>query len=81
MSSHIPLKDAPSYLTKDRIKDAPRRDADGSLRVNEENRLYEYYGLSVSSEERLVVGTETHDSGRVRLHKYVVTKTVAQPVP
>ena len=30
---------------KDKVKDAPRVDPDGSLSPEEEDRLYEYYGL------------------------------------
>lgn len=33
------------------------------------------------SEERLHVGTESHETGRVRLRKYVVTENVTQTVP
>ena len=33
------------------------------------------------SEERLQVGTESHESGRARLRKYVVTENVTQTVP
>ncbi|GAA5228555.1 YsnF/AvaK domain-containing protein [Paeniglutamicibacter antarcticus] len=33
------------------------------------------------SEERLVVGTETHEAGRVRLRKHVVTEDVTKTVP
>jgi uncharacterized protein (TIGR02271 family) len=33
------------------------------------------------SEERLQVGTQTHESGHARLRKYVVTETVTQTVP
>lgn len=33
------------------------------------------------SEERLQVGTQTRESGRARLRKYVVTETVTQTVP
>src|SRR4051812_44110658 len=29
---------------KDKIKDAPRTEADGTLSIEEEQRLYEYYG-------------------------------------
>ncbi|MBG6184293.1 uncharacterized protein (TIGR02271 family) [Arthrobacter sp. CAN_A214] len=33
------------------------------------------------SEERLRVGTETRESGKVRIHKYIVTETVTQTIP
>ena len=35
----------------------------------------------ILSEERVNVGTETHESGRVRLRKYVVTENVTKTVP
>lgn len=127
--SFVPLQgaqmdggDVQVAYTKDRIKDAPRMDAEGSLGIEEENRLYEYYGLGSSSEglpqtehgtgqdtgrddagrdkagtddahigdadqtmtrseERLVVGTETHEVGRARLRKHVVTENVTKTVP
>jgi uncharacterized protein (TIGR02271 family) len=149
---------------KDKVKGAPRIDADGALSPEEEETLYQYYGLSGSgvgrddyaadrtttttggdaqydanaagvgtgtvgrdhddddrglldkakdklgrdndndrenrhgttghdtsgpttddamtlSEERVNVGTQTRESGRARLRKYVVTENVQQTVP
>jgi uncharacterized protein (TIGR02271 family) len=118
---------------KDTVKNAPRIDDDGSLSPEEEDRLYEYYGLGggtaggyddvrtettgaaydsgadsdrgadydagadrtvghdtsgpttddamTLSEERLNVGTQTAETGRARLRKYVVTENVTQTVP
>jgi uncharacterized protein (TIGR02271 family) len=99
---------------KDFIKDAPNLDADGSLSPQDEERLYQYYGLDghaagtpqtrenqsaggtdaidavqdtdresvVVRDEQLNVGTETRESGRVRLrkHSYTDTETVEVPV-
>ncbi|WP_162149091.1 YsnF/AvaK domain-containing protein, partial [Arthrobacter sp. H41] len=33
------------------------------------------------SEEQLRVGTETRESGTVRIHKYIVTETLTQTIP
>ena len=112
---------------KDRVKGAPRAEADGHLSPQEETELYAYYGLHghgaqtdtqtgtqtgfaetgtrgtdvnahgtvghdtsgpttdtamTRSEEELRVGTQTRESGRARLRKYVVTEhqTVTVPV-
>ncbi|MDN5763612.1 MAG: PRC and DUF2382 domain-containing protein [Microlunatus sp.] len=43
---------------KDRIKDAPRVDADGSITPEEEDRLYEYYGLSDDRSGRRTEGVQ-----------------------
>jgi uncharacterized protein (TIGR02271 family) len=83
--------------TKDAVKDAPRIDADGHLSDTEGRRLYEHYSLPgqrgrttpnatedkgmVRSEEQLRVGTEQTETGRVRLHKYVVTEEQQVTVP
>jgi uncharacterized protein (TIGR02271 family) len=129
--------------TKDQVKDAPRIEPDGHLEVDQEDRLYSYYGLSgtgtagyntegfagtgrmagtegyetvtettgtaadrdlagegiretdydrdragrdtddtlTRSEERLRVGTESRETGRARLRKYVVTENVTRTVP
>jgi uncharacterized protein (TIGR02271 family) len=39
-------------FSKDRVKDAPRIDADGDLSPAEEEELYRYYGLSSSAGDR-----------------------------
>jgi uncharacterized protein (TIGR02271 family) len=132
--------------SKDMIKDAPRmEDAEGHLSREQEDELYNYYGLQdagaggqdtgmpasgdqdtqdtgmpaagapvgggdrtegggertegvdtttgqdvsgrntddamTRSEEQLKVGTESRESGRARLRKYVVTENVTQTVP
>jgi uncharacterized protein (TIGR02271 family) len=83
--------------TKDAVKEAPRIDADGHLSDAEGQRLYEHYSLPgqrgrttpnatgdqsmVRSEEQLRVGTERTETGRVRLHKYVVTEEQQVTVP
>ncbi|MFD3610658.1 PRC and DUF2382 domain-containing protein [Streptomyces atroolivaceus] len=149
---------------KDRVKDAPRVDADAHLSVSEEEELYRHYGMTrkgtgpagsggnarttsgtgtgamgaagaagtartasagqakstgtgagagrhrdmdtsstsrplagagaersaagtggreemIRSEEQLQVGTEEYESGKARLHKYVVTENVTRTVP
>ena len=50
--SFVPLQDATVQgddvavgFDKDKVKDAPRVDPDGSLSPEEEDRLYDYYGL------------------------------------
>jgi uncharacterized protein (TIGR02271 family) len=40
-------------FSKDRIKDAPRIDADGNLTPEEEEELYRYYGLSGTGTENI----------------------------
>ena len=133
----IPLRDAQVDgqnlklpYSKDKVKDAPRMsDADQHLDVDQEQKLYEYYGLDYGtsnsggnqqdaavdttggrdydrrdrageagvvgqdtsgpttddamtrSEERLHVGTETRESGKARLRKYIVTEDVTTTVP
>jgi uncharacterized protein (TIGR02271 family) len=125
--------------SKDMIKDAPRmEDAEGHLSREQEDELYNYYGLQdagaggqdtgmpasgdqdtqdtgmpaagapvgggdrteggdtttgqdvsgrntddamTRSEEQLKVGTESRESGKARLRKYVVTENVTQTVP
>ena len=125
---------------KDRVKGAPRVDADSALSPAEEDQLYTYYGMGgasssagdsgytdgsagrstyddgadrtaqdgsadrsdydagadtvgrdtsgpttdsamTRSEERLNVGTETRETGKARLRKYVVTENGTQTVP
>jgi uncharacterized protein (TIGR02271 family) len=83
--------------TKDAVKEAPQMAADGHLSDAEGRRLYEHYGMTtampgrpptrdedhtmVRSEEQLRVGTERAETGRVRLHKYVVTEEQQVTVP
>lgn len=104
--------------TKDKVKDAPNIDEERHLEPEDEDRLYEYYGIEttghagvadqpvadqpitdrpatdrpvadqqgddasmVRSEERLRVGTESHETGRVRLRKYTVTENVTKTIP
>ncbi|MET1042764.1 MAG: PRC and DUF2382 domain-containing protein [Microbacteriaceae bacterium] len=135
--SFVPLRDASVSgddvtvpYDKDKVKDAPRVDADRHLDEDEEQRLYEYYALDYDgtedvdygtgdsdlrrdttvghasgrtdttgyadttrddrdraddamtrSEEHVRVGTERHETGKVRLRKYVVTENVTKTVP
>src|SRR5690349_18244499 len=58
--SFVPIRDADLTddgvrvaVSKDRVKDAPRIDADGHLSPQEEQELYRYYGLGGG------MGTET----------------------
>ena len=81
---------------KQRVKDAPNMDPDGHLSEQEEQELWRHYSLDYGngdtsgpttdqamtrSEEELRVGTETRESGRARLRKYVVTETQQVTVP
>ena len=76
------------------VKDAPRIDIEAgqSLTEAEERELYRHYSLNYAedksdrtamtrSEEQLRVGTESVQTGRVRLHKYVVTEQQNVTVP
>ncbi|MEU5992728.1 PRC and DUF2382 domain-containing protein [Spirillospora sp. NPDC047418] len=72
-------------------------DANGHMSASEERRLYDYYSIErgrrqqpdptrgdnamTRSEEQLHVSKETHESGRARLHKYVVTEDQEMTVP
>jgi uncharacterized protein (TIGR02271 family) len=83
--------------SKDFVKDAPRVDADAELDANDTDALYDYYGVGSNtdnamtddatadamtrSEEHLQVGTERVETGRARLHKYVVTEQETVTVP
>jgi uncharacterized protein (TIGR02271 family) len=59
----VPIRDADLtddgvrvHVTKDKVKDAPRIDADGHLSPQEEQELYRYYGLGGGNG---IAGTET----------------------
>ncbi|MFC9691749.1 DUF2382 domain-containing protein [Kribbella sp. NPDC056951] len=79
--------------SKSKIKDAPRIDSNGHLSAQEASELYRYYGMQlpqmaqeqdgsmVRHEERLRAGTETVETGRVSLHKHVVTEEQQVTVP
>jgi uncharacterized protein (TIGR02271 family) len=82
---------------KDVVKDAPQAGDEGHLSDQEIVDLYRHYGLQpgaavpqgettpaeslVRSEERMRVGTETAEAGRVRLRKYIVTEEQQVNVP
>jgi len=98
-------------FSKEKVKDAPRVDADGHLEPDEEAELYAYYGRDdyttddrdttgeaagtvgrdvsgpetddamTRSEEEVRVDKTRHESGRVRLRKYIVTENVNMTVP
>jgi uncharacterized protein (TIGR02271 family) len=87
-------------VAKDRIKDAPRIEAEGDqMSDSEQAALYRHYGFTeprgaaaggatagrddamTRSEERLKVGTEKVETGRVRLVKHVVTEEQQISVP
>ncbi|MCY0905186.1 PRC and DUF2382 domain-containing protein [Arthrobacter sp. H14-L1] len=127
--SFVPLDDATIRgndivvpFSKDKVKDAPRIDADGHLSEEEQDDLYRYYeqaggtrdtpeagrrnagvtgtgtdgkdddrpadmsgpttdNAMIRSEERLRVDTQSQETGRVRLRKYVVTENVTKTIP
>lgn len=54
---------------------------DGDLRAGDRAVNPQDDGSMTRSEERLVVGTETREAGRVRLRKHVVTENVTKTVP
>jgi uncharacterized protein (TIGR02271 family) len=82
---------------KQRVGNAPNVEADaaGHLSEQDEIQLYSYYGMQhptipagtvrdgtmTRSEERLQVGTQMRETGRVHLRKHVVTEDQQQTVP
>ncbi|WP_346620619.1 PRC and DUF2382 domain-containing protein [Blastococcus montanus] len=70
--SFVPIRDAnltndgvTVAVTKDRVKDAPKIDADGHLSPAEEQELYRYYGLGTGTTGETTTGrTETTTTGR-----------------
>ena len=100
--SFIPLADSDPQggrvvvpYSKDQVKHAPSVDPDGALSADEEQQLYQHYGVGnggdvsgpttddamTRSEEELRVGTSQRERGRARLRKYVVTEEVQRTVP
>jgi uncharacterized protein (TIGR02271 family) len=102
-SSFVPLVEADLHgdnvhvpYDKELIDGAPRVADEQELGPEEEDRLFEHYGLGAAaarpaaaptgdgvmtrSEERLHVGTERVETGRARLRKYVVTETETRTV-
>lgn len=71
--------------TKEQVSGAPQVREDGHLSAAEEAGIYGYYGFAdgamTRSEEHLVAGTRTVQTGRVRLRKYVVTEMATVQVP
>ncbi|TYP88081.1 DUF2382 domain-containing protein [Blastococcus xanthinilyticus] len=64
--SFVPIRDADLTndgvrvaVSKDRVKDAPKIDADGHLSPAEEQELYRYYGLGTGTTDTTVGMTET----------------------
>ncbi|CCG05615.1 DUF2382 domain-containing protein [Blastococcus saxobsidens] len=64
--SFVPIRDADLTndgvrvaVTKDRVKDAPKIDADGHLSPAEEQELYRYYGLGTERPVGMVETTDT----------------------
>ncbi len=49
-------------VSKDRVKDAPKIDADGHLSPDEEQELYRYYGMAVESQSDVPI-TDTAGEG------------------
>jgi uncharacterized protein (TIGR02271 family) len=83
-------------FTKDVVKDAPEVPADRDLNAREEAALYAHYRELMTtapptdvdgsdamtlSEERMRVGTEKVETGRVRLKKVVATESETVDVP
>jgi hypothetical protein len=79
---------------RDHVKDAPNVDPDVQLTADEEQQLYEHYGLvsddtseagaddaMTRSEEVVRFGKRRRERGRARLKKYVVTDYVEKKVP
>lgn len=81
---------------KGTLKSAPHHDPGRELTPRDEEDLFRYYGVAgkstpgdgrgtgdamTRSEERLRVGTETHETGRARLRKRVVTERKQVDVP
>jgi uncharacterized protein (TIGR02271 family) len=82
---------------KDALKSAPHHDPSHQLSRRDEEDLFRHYGMArgdagakghdrtddamTRSEERLRVGTETHETGRARLRKRVVTEHQQVEVP
>jgi uncharacterized protein (TIGR02271 family) len=80
--------------TRERVAGAPQVDEDGHISSREEAEIYRYYGFDTGgrreeaddgamtrSEERLVAGTRSVETDRVRLRKYVVTEMATVQVP
>jgi uncharacterized protein (TIGR02271 family) len=122
--SFVPASDASATgdgvtvpFDKDKVKNAPKIDADGHISPEQEQEIHAYYGLAhagygtgdldthgtdhldthgtvghdtsgpttdepmTRSEEQLHVGTQRHESGRVRLRKWVETEQQQLTVP
>ncbi len=78
--------------TREQVSGAPEVRGDGHISAAEEAGIYRYYGFGpgpgdddddamTRSEEHLVAGTRTVETGRVRLRKYVVTEMATVQVP
>jgi sporulation protein YlmC with PRC-barrel domain len=82
-------------IEKAQVKDAPHIDPDGRLSEEEEQRLFEHYGVPYttagsttatgapgsSAQAQSRVGTEQVERGRGRLRKYVVREQMPGSVP
>jgi uncharacterized protein (TIGR02271 family) len=71
--SFVPIRDADLTddgvrvgVSKDKVKDAPKIDADGHLSPEEEQELYRYYGLGAGLGEGMAAGRETRDAAGVQ---------------
>jgi uncharacterized protein (TIGR02271 family) len=88
--SFVPIRDADLtddgirvHVDKDRVKDAPKIDAEGHLSPEEERELYGYYGMDLGARTgRTDAGradmTETSDAGRVGTAGMTETATTGQ---
>jgi uncharacterized protein (TIGR02271 family) len=88
--SFVPIRDADLtddgirvHVDKDRVKDAPKIDAEGHLSPEEERELYGYYGMDLGARTgRTDAGradmTETADAGRAGTAGMTETATTGQ---
>jgi uncharacterized protein (TIGR02271 family) len=79
--------------TREQVSGAPQVKEDDHISAQEEAEIYRYYGFAADapgrdaddamtrSEEHLVAGTRTVETGRARLRKYVVTEMATVEVP
>ena len=90
-NAHVSADGLYVSYTKQQVEDTPDTDSDHISRERE-RRLYEHYELGkvgvsaedeltvIRSEERVSVGTEAAETGRVRLRKWVETEPVETQV-
>ncbi len=93
-SSQVTAEGLSVPFDSQKIMGGPNIDAGQHMSASQAEELSRYYGMTVPAqprkltddewlvrqEERLQVGKETLETGRVRLHKYVDVESVEQPV-